>query len=99
VWGDDDSWKVQFLDLTDVRSGVIRRDERFGYVELVTKGYRSPCFAPETAPPTGGSAPPSFVRVVRHGGTTEVRFTVPMRFDLASGRPKEWLRLRVENLE
>ncbi|MBL9087761.1 MAG: hypothetical protein JNM10_11535 [Planctomycetia bacterium] len=99
LWGDDTHWKVQFLDLTDVRSGVIRRDERFGYVELMTKGYRSPCFSPETAPPAGGSAPPPFVRVVRDGGSTEVQFIVPMRFDLASGRPKEWQRLRIENLE
>ena len=43
----DSSWKVQHLDLTGIQSGVIRREERFGYVELATDGYRSPCFSPE----------------------------------------------------
>ncbi len=28
VWGDDSSWKVQYLDLSSVRDGVIRRDRR-----------------------------------------------------------------------
>ncbi len=34
VWGDDSSWKVQFLDLSRVAEGVIARDDRFGYLEL-----------------------------------------------------------------
>jgi len=34
VWGDDSSWKVQFLDLTRVEEGIIKRDDRFGYIEL-----------------------------------------------------------------
>lgn len=33
-WGDDSSWKVQYLDLSEAESGVIKRDERFGYIEL-----------------------------------------------------------------
>lgn len=44
IWGDDSSWKVQHLDLRGIQSGVIRRDDRFGYVELAPDGYRSPCF-------------------------------------------------------
>jgi hypothetical protein len=36
VWGDDTSWKVQYLDLSRVRDGQIARDERFGYVELAS---------------------------------------------------------------
>jgi hypothetical protein len=28
-WGDDSSWKVQYLDLSRVQQGVVRRDERF----------------------------------------------------------------------
>lgn len=35
-WGDDSSWKVQYLDLSDVQNGVVRREERFGYVKLAT---------------------------------------------------------------
>lgn len=33
-WGDDGSDKIEYLDLADVANGVIRRDARFGYVEL-----------------------------------------------------------------
>jgi hypothetical protein len=36
VWGDDSSWKVQYLDLSDIQQGVIRREERFGYLKLAT---------------------------------------------------------------
>jgi hypothetical protein len=34
VWGDDSSWKIQYLDLSRVEEGIIQRDERFGYIEL-----------------------------------------------------------------
>jgi hypothetical protein len=36
VWGDDSSWKVQYLDLSQIEQGIINRDERFGYVQLAT---------------------------------------------------------------
>lgn len=35
VWGDDVSWKIQFLDLTRAAEGIITRDQRFGYRELL----------------------------------------------------------------
>lgn len=35
-WGDEASWKVQYLDLSEIEQGVIRRDDRFGYVKLAT---------------------------------------------------------------
>ncbi len=34
IWGDDSSWKIQFLDLSEAEKGVIKRDERFGYIML-----------------------------------------------------------------
>ena len=34
IWGDDSSWKIQYLDLSEVDQGVIKREERFGYIEL-----------------------------------------------------------------
>ena len=34
IWGDDSSWKIQFLDLSKAAEGKITRDERFGYIEL-----------------------------------------------------------------
>jgi len=33
-WGDDTSTKLQFLDLSKVEEGIIKRDARFGYVEM-----------------------------------------------------------------
>lgn len=34
VWGDDSSWKIQYLDLSQVDKGIIKRKDRFGYIEL-----------------------------------------------------------------
>lgn len=33
-WGDDGSWKVQFLDLSNAHNGILIRDDRFGRHEL-----------------------------------------------------------------
>lgn len=34
VWGDDSSWKIQYLDLRNISKGKLARDDRFGYIEL-----------------------------------------------------------------
>jgi hypothetical protein len=34
AWGDDSSWKLQYLDLARADEGILVRDDRFGYVEL-----------------------------------------------------------------
>ncbi|MBU1136362.1 MAG: hypothetical protein ABIG37_02930 [Nanoarchaeota archaeon] len=34
IWGDDSSWKIQFLDLSESDKGIVKRDKRFGYIEL-----------------------------------------------------------------
>lgn len=34
IWGDDRSWKLQYLDLSQAAGGILRREERFGYLEL-----------------------------------------------------------------
>jgi hypothetical protein len=36
VWGDDSSWKIQYLDLSRVEQGIIGREARFGYIVLPT---------------------------------------------------------------
>lgn len=97
-WGDDTSWKVQYLDLSEVEHGNIVRDERFGYVELATSGYTSPCLTRETSS-LQNSHPPYFINVSRNDGETRVTFAIEMTFDLESGRSREWQRLRVENFE
>ena len=99
VWGDDSSWKVQHLDLTEIQCGLIRRDERFGYVELATDGYQSPCFDPDGSLPPKGSDPPPFIKFERREGNMNVTFAVEMQFDFASGKPTEWQRLRTANFE
>jgi hypothetical protein len=97
-WGDDGSWKVQYLDLSRVQQGVVRREERFGYVELATFGFNSPCFTLDVGPPRN-SDPPPFIAVSRGGGVTRVTFAVEMQFGLESGRSEEWQRLKIANLE
>ncbi len=37
VWGDDSSWKVQLLDLSQAANGEISREKRFGYLPLPRK--------------------------------------------------------------
>lgn len=33
-WGDDSSWKLQYLDLSKITEGIIKREDRWGYWEL-----------------------------------------------------------------
>lgn len=34
VWGDDSSWKIEYLDLSKITEGVLTREQRFGYIEM-----------------------------------------------------------------
>ncbi len=34
IWGDDSSWKIEYLDLSRVEEGILKRDNRFGYIVL-----------------------------------------------------------------
>ena len=34
IWGDDSSWKIELLDLSQVDKGILKREDRFGYIEL-----------------------------------------------------------------
>jgi hypothetical protein len=97
-WGDDSSWKVQCLDLTRIQEGIIGRDERFGYIELATAGFTSPCFTLEPPGPQG-SATPQFISISKYEGIARVTFAVEMGFDLVSGKSAEWQRLKVANFE
>lgn len=45
VWGDDSSWKVQHLDLSSVRAGVIRRDDG----SATSSSQRTPSSSLETS--------------------------------------------------
>lgn len=83
-WGDDSSWKVQLLDLGRLREGVIVREERFGYLELGTSSYISPCF--KNAIEQGAELKPNFIEVHRGVDSTRVRLLVELGFDLGSGQ-------------
>lgn len=37
IWGDDSSWKIEFLDLSKISEGIIVRDNRFGYISMPNK--------------------------------------------------------------
>jgi hypothetical protein len=92
IWGDDTSWKVQHLDLSRVQEGVIRRDDRFGYVELATTEHRPPWLDPDAELP---SAPPPFIRVLPSAAGPKVQLAVAMDFELGSGKAKDWTRQKV----
>ena len=83
-WGDDSSWKIQYLDLSSVQNGIIRREERFGYVHLATRGFDSLCFKPEIAAPKN-SDPPPFIDVNKFGKSERVVITTKQMFNLESG--------------
>lgn len=91
-WGDDSSWKVQYLDLSGITNGVIKRDERFGYLELATTNYLPPSLNPAWTKSDKPSSPPSFISISRYEGRSKVRFAVDMKFDLGTGASDEWKR-------
>ena len=99
VWGDDSSWKVQHLDLRKIQEGTILRDSRFGYVELATDPFASPCFNESLVETAPGCAWPPFIRLERWEGKTTVTFAVEMKFNFASGQPAEWQRCGNSNFE
>jgi hypothetical protein len=72
VWGDDSSSKVQYLDLSSVRDGVIRRDDRFGYLKLAT----SPKLQPR-----------DFIRCSSCQGERRVEFYIERGYSLTTGAP------------
>ena len=73
IWGDDSSWKVQYLDLSRVQQGIILRDGRYGYVELATH--------PKLAAR-------EFIDCSFHAGKCTVTFSALTSFDLHGGVKK-----------
>ena len=91
-WGDDTSWKIEYLDLARVQQGVLGRDDRFGYVPLAScSSYGSPCLRSRADRTELPSRPPEFIDVRMSAGKTRARFAVGLDFDLESGRvhPKQ----------
>ena len=34
IWGDDSSWKIEYLDLSRADEGIIKREAKFGYISM-----------------------------------------------------------------
>jgi hypothetical protein len=34
IWGDDNGWKVEWLDLSKITEGILKREAKFGYLQL-----------------------------------------------------------------
>jgi len=74
IWGDDSSWKIEFLDLSEIGNGTIKRDARFGYLEM-----------PEGMPLRQAVNMADY----RYDLTDEIKYitiALQKRFDLASGK-------------
>ena len=71
VWGDDSSWKIQYLDLSEIKSGKIHREERFGYVKLA---------------PHPDLDAREFIHCEFWEGSCRVTFAVEQTYDLSSGK-------------
>ena len=70
IWGDDSSWKIQYLDLSSAPSGLLVRKEAFGYVAMPLKSSRlAECISLD-----------EYSRECPY-----VELTVSMLFDLAKG--------------
>jgi hypothetical protein len=80
IWGDDSSWKVQYLDLSRIQEGELRREERFGYTILDTderEGHEI------------WTHPREFIRLSRYDGDPRVEFRSVQSFHVATGEPAD----------
>ena len=70
IWGDDSTYKVQYLDLSRVTEGLLARDERFGYLPLAASERLEPW---------------EFIRCEISGGEPSVQFAIERTYDLLNG--------------
>ena len=75
------------------------RQESFGYVELATNDFTNLSLTPDPILLPNNTPPPHFIHVWRESGIRTVKFAVRMAFDLDSGEPEEWKRLRTKDFE
>ena len=76
VWGDDSSWKVQYLDLSGVQHGLLHREERFGYVVLDTD---------EREGQETWRDARQFIELWSEQGAPRVQFLTRQTYDLSTG--------------
>ena len=73
AWGDDSSWKIQYLHLTQIEKGIINPDERFGYIELPENLSLKTCIDASYSTYVNG-----------YGGRT-IKIAIALDFDLDRG--------------
>lgn len=78
IWGDDATWKIQYLDLSQAEQGILKREERFGYI-AVRKDVSL-----RDAIDMGGYDPttPSYTEGCNH----RITITICQQFDLRDGK-------------
>ena len=85
VWGrypGDERWSLQYLDLRGVQQGVLRRERRFGHLELAMEDFDPPWLR---LGELQHCAPPVFLRVAKKLGRAIVTCAVERTCDLSSG--------------
>jgi hypothetical protein len=75
IWGDDSSWKIQYLDLSRAAQGIIRREERFGYIAL-----------PDGLPLKDAIGMEDYGTDPEEEWSRRITIAVEARFDLETGR-------------
>lgn len=74
IWGDDSSWKIQYLDLSQIESGQLIRKEIFGYVAMPQGLRLKDCISLDYY------APPEY---------EVVDLAVEVRFELKTGKRRD----------
>lgn len=74
VWGDDSTYKVQYLDLSKADEGILVREEKFGYIEL-----------PENLSLSEAIDMSEYLYDHSNEWAHEIRIKVMQRFDLRTG--------------
>ena len=75
IWGDDSSWKIQHLDLSNIEKGKFTRTEKYGYIAMPNSIQRlSDCISFEEYDPSDDY--------------NIINITTSIRYDLNSGEKK-----------
>ena len=77
LWGDDASWKIQYLDLAEVEKGIIKREEKFGFIEM-----------PKGMTLKQAVKFPDFINDPTDDDIYSVTISIQRKFDLRTGNPK-----------
>ncbi len=80
IWGDDSSWKIQYLDLTNAENGVLQRDERFGYIAL-----------PDSMQLSQAVDVVDYQWDAKEESAHHITIAIEKRFDLRTGKPVDEL--------